>query len=42
MHFDAEEEAEEMKKFREACEDEQFPDEMDTPIDMAARIRFQK
>ena len=42
VDFDAEEEAAELKKFREACEDEEFPDEIDTPTDVAARIRFQK
>ncbi|VDO35077.1 unnamed protein product [Brugia timori] len=32
----------EVEKYREARENEQFPDEIDTPIDVAARIRFQR
>ncbi|VDM19653.1 unnamed protein product [Wuchereria bancrofti] len=32
----------EVEKYREARENEQFPDEIDTPLDIAARIRFQR
>ena len=36
------EEQETLKKLKEARTDEMFPDEIDTPLDSAARIRFQK
>ncbi|XP_075226411.1 tsr1 ribosome assembly factor isoform X2 [Lycorma delicatula] len=36
------EEEETLKKIREARVDKMFPDEIDTPIDVAARERFQK
>jgi len=42
VHFDEEMERQELEKFREAREDEAFPDEVDTPQDVDARIRFQK
>ena len=42
MDFDEEGEAEELKKLRDARDHEAFPDEIDTPIEIAARIRFQK
>ncbi|EFO26325.1 hypothetical protein LOAG_02163 [Loa loa] len=32
----------EVEKYREARENEQFPDEIDTPMDVPARIRFQR
>ncbi|VDK70088.1 unnamed protein product [Litomosoides sigmodontis] len=32
----------EVEKYRKARENEQFPDEIDTPMDVAARIRFQR
>ena len=35
-------ERQDLEKFREAREDEAFPDEIDTPQDVDARIRFQK
>ncbi len=31
-----------LKKVKEAKLDEQFPDEVDTPMDVPARVRFQK
>ena len=31
-----------LKKLKEAKLDEQFPDEVDTPMDIPARVRFQK
>ncbi len=31
-----------LKKVKEAKVDEQFPDEIDTPMDVPARVRFQK
>jgi pre-rRNA-processing protein TSR1 len=41
-HVNFAEEQEVLKKFREARNDAMFPDEVDTPIDQAARVRFQK
>ncbi|XP_041652748.1 pre-rRNA-processing protein TSR1 homolog [Cheilinus undulatus] len=35
-------EQEGLKRYREARANEMFPDEVDTPLDMAARIRFQR
>ncbi|XP_037091319.1 pre-rRNA-processing protein TSR1 homolog [Pollicipes pollicipes] len=40
--MDLDEEATTLKKIREAREDEQFPDEVDTPKEVPARVRFQK
>lgn len=39
---DEEIEKAEVEKYRKARENEQFPDEMDTPVDTPARIRFQR
>ncbi|VDM95713.1 unnamed protein product [Thelazia callipaeda] len=39
---DEEIDAEEVEKYRKARENEQFPDEIDTPMDVQARIRFQR
>ncbi|CAF3578300.1 unnamed protein product [Rotaria sp. Silwood1] len=39
---DFEEDKESLKKLKEAKLDEQFPDEVDTPMDVPARVRFQK
>ncbi len=41
-HVNFAEEQEELKKLKEARMDAMFPDEIDTPIDQVARIRFQK
>ncbi|XP_077579607.1 pre-rRNA-processing protein TSR1 homolog [Stigmatopora nigra] len=35
-------EEEDLKRYREARANDMFPDEVDTPIDVAARIRFQR
>lgn len=35
-----EDDEDEYKKFKKAREDEEFPDEVDTPMDVAARVRF--
>lgn len=40
--MDMHEELETLKKLKDAKSDAQFPDEIDTPHDMAARLRFQK
>ncbi|KAJ8280793.1 hypothetical protein GJAV_G00059030 [Gymnothorax javanicus] len=39
---DAEEEEEELRRYREARANDMFPDEVDTPIDTPARVRFQR
>ncbi|CAF3913900.1 unnamed protein product [Rotaria sordida] len=39
---DLEEDKQTLKKLKEAKLDEQFPDEVDTPMDVPARVRFQK
>ena len=31
-----------LKKYKEAREDQMFPDEVDTPSDVPAKIRFQR
>ncbi|TNN73207.1 Pre-rRNA-processing protein TSR1 [Liparis tanakae] len=41
-HIDEAAEEEGLKRYREARSNELFPDEVDTPLDMAARIRFQR
>lgn len=41
-HIDEAAEEEGLKRYREARANEMFPDEVDTPLDMAARIRFQR
>lgn len=38
--FDADQEREALDKYREERENEMFPDEVDTPEDMPARLRF--
>lgn len=40
--MDTDEEQLALKKFKEARIDAMFPDEIDTPIDIAAKVRFQK
>ncbi|XP_025411030.1 pre-rRNA-processing protein TSR1 homolog [Sipha flava] len=42
LQFDIKEEQNILSKIKEAKLDQLFPDEVDTPIDMPARIRFQK
>ncbi|XP_029303069.1 pre-rRNA-processing protein TSR1 homolog [Cottoperca gobio] len=41
-HIDEAAEEEGLKRYREARSNEMFPDEVDTPLDVAARIRFQR
>ncbi|XP_030600305.1 pre-rRNA-processing protein TSR1 homolog [Archocentrus centrarchus] len=41
-HMDEAAEEEGLKRYREARANEMFPDEVDTPLDTAARIRFQR
>lgn len=41
-HVNFEEEKEAYSKIKAAKLDEMFPDEVDTPVDVAARVRFQK
>ncbi|KAF0030004.1 hypothetical protein F2P81_016735 [Scophthalmus maximus] len=41
-HIDEAAEEEGLKRYREARANEMFPDEVDTPLDSAARIRFQR
>uniref|UniRef100_H3DFJ4 Pre-rRNA-processing protein TSR1 homolog n=1 Tax=Tetraodon nigroviridis TaxID=99883 RepID=H3DFJ4_TETNG len=41
-HVDEAAEEEGLRRYREARANEMFPDEVDTPIDAAARIRFQR
>ncbi|XP_030008815.1 pre-rRNA-processing protein TSR1 homolog [Sphaeramia orbicularis] len=41
-HMDEAAEEEGLKRYREARANEMFPDEVDTPLEMAARIRFQR
>ncbi|XP_045930527.1 pre-rRNA-processing protein TSR1 homolog isoform X2 [Micropterus dolomieu] len=41
-HIDEAAEEEGLKRYREARANEMFPDEVDTPLDMAARMRFQR
>jgi len=41
-NIDADEEREQLEKIRAERENEMFPDEMDTPMDQAARVRFQR
>ncbi|CAF4027911.1 unnamed protein product [Adineta steineri] len=40
--LDLEEDKQTLKKIKEAKLDEQFPDEVDTPMNIPARVRFQK
>ena len=42
LQMDLHEERETMKKIKEARVDEMWPDEIDTPLDVPARERFQK
>ncbi|KAK1899889.1 Pre-rRNA-processing protein TSR1 like [Dissostichus eleginoides] len=41
-HIDLAAEEEGLKRYREARSNEMFPDEVDTPLDMPARIRYQR
>ncbi|CAG6001285.1 unnamed protein product [Menidia menidia] len=41
-HMDEAAEEEELKRYREARSHELFPDEVDTPRDIAARVRYQR
>ncbi|XP_077397944.1 pre-rRNA-processing protein TSR1 homolog [Festucalex cinctus] len=41
-HMDEAAEEEGLQRYREARANEMFPDEVDTPLDVAARIRFQR
>ncbi|XP_061072091.1 pre-rRNA-processing protein TSR1 homolog [Conger conger] len=41
-NMDEAEEEEELRRYREAHANDMFPDEVDTPIDVQARIRFQR
>jgi len=41
-HVNFSEEVNEMERLKQARTDAMFPDEVDTPIDMPARVRFQK
>ncbi|KAM9318836.1 pre-rRNA-processing protein TSR1 homolog [Pholidichthys leucotaenia] len=41
-HMDEAAEEEGLKRYREARANEMFPDEVDTPLDVPARIRFQR
>ncbi|KAM3875016.1 pre-rRNA-processing protein TSR1 homolog [Diretmus argenteus] len=41
-HIDEAEEGEGLKRYREARANELFPDEVDTPLDTRAKIRFQR
>merc|ERR1712013_28000 len=41
-HVNFAEEVDEMEKLKAARIDSMFPDEVDTPMDVAARVRFQK
>ncbi|KAK5868806.1 hypothetical protein PBY51_009783 [Eleginops maclovinus] len=41
-HIDVAAEEEGLKRYREARANEMFPDEVDTPLDIPARIRFQR
>ncbi|KXJ22849.1 Pre-rRNA-processing protein TSR1-like [Exaiptasia diaphana] len=40
--IDIDEERKQLEKLRSERENEMFPDEIDTPMDVAARVRFQK
>lgn len=40
--MDIQEEKESLEKLKAAKSDLQFPDEIDTPLDQPARVRFQK
>ncbi|CAF3025933.1 unnamed protein product [Rotaria socialis] len=40
--YDLEEDKQTLKQIKDAKLDEQFPDEIDTPMDVPARVRFQK
>ena len=41
-HFDEAEERETLQQYKEARTDAMFPDEVDTPVEVPARVRFQK
>ncbi|XP_071395887.1 pre-rRNA-processing protein TSR1 homolog isoform X2 [Centroberyx affinis] len=41
-HMDEAEEGEGLKRYREARANEMFPDEVDTPLDAPAKVRFQR
>lgn len=40
--MDIQEEKESLEKLKAAKSDSQFPDEIDTPFDQSAKVRFQK